>query len=200
MKSLEKSLWSIFIVGLLFKIMHWPGAGILTVLSLAFVSILYFYLGVGLFNDLSINSMFKKESYSHNQRFNMLFGAVFGVILAILVIGFLFKFMLWPGGDLMLVAGLISLSISWLFYFVLSKSGKVSLAKKSFTRIIIVGIISVSLYAIQSDAIIDFYYPNDSNYAEALKEIVNNPTDSVTQDIFLKLKQDRMIMRNEMQE
>lgn len=197
MKRMEKILWSLFIVGLLFKIMHWPGAGILTIFSLAFISVLYFYLGIGLFNNLSINSMFKKESYSHNQRYNLLFGAVFGIILATLVIGFLFKFMLWPGGNMMLSIGLISILIILSIYLLIKNNSKVSIAKSAFFRVAFVIFISLCLYGIQTDSIIDFYYPNDPRYAEALKQIIHNPNDTAVQENFVKLKEERMMFNEE---
>ncbi len=177
--------------------MHWPGAGILIVLSLAIVSLLYSYLGLGLFNNMSIRSMFVKESYSRKNKFNYIFGVVFGLVLATLVIGSLFKFMLWPGGNILLIIGLFLLLFSVTFYLIVNKYGKVSLPMKSFTRIIIISFISISLYVIQSDEIINFYYPNDSAYAEALKKIIDNPADSLAQENFLKLKQDRMTIKRD---
>lgn len=200
MKKTEKILWSTFIVGLLFKIMHWPGAGILTVLSLALVSILYFYSGIGLFNNLSAKQMFQKKSYQHKKRFNILFGALFGLVLSILVIGFLFKFMLWPGGNMMLSIGLISLLIVVSFYLVLKSKGKVFIAKSAFVRVSLVSFISLCLYGIQTDSIVDFYYPNDPLYAEALKQIIHNPNDSGVQENFIKLKEERMSFSRETEE
>jgi hypothetical protein len=200
MKKTEKILWSTFIIGLLFKIMHWPGAGILTVLSLALVSILYLYSGIGLFNNLSAKQMFRKKNYQYKKRFNLLFGALLGLVLSILVVGFLFKFMLWPGGNMMLSIGLISLLIIVSIYLVMKNNDMVSIAKSAFFRVALVSFISLCLFGIQTDSIVDFYYPNDPRYAEALKQIIHNPNDSAVQENFIKLKEEKMNFSQETEE
>ncbi len=189
MKKLEKILWGIFIIGILFKIMKWPGAGIFTTTSLGVVACFYLYLGIGIFNNLTVKAMFYKDSYQYENRFNLLFGAIFGIVLAILVIGFLFKFMLWPGANVLLILGLFSLLFSLLIYGSLHKKKKVSLTKPSFYRIALIGILSLSLFIIQSDSIIDFYYPNNPEYAKALKEIIQNPSDIKAQQQFDSIRE-----------
>jgi len=189
MKKLEKILWGIFIIGILFKIMKWPGAGIFTTTSLGVVACFYLYLGIGIFNNLTVKAMFYKDSYQYENRFNLLFGAIFGIVLAILVIGFLFKFMFWPGANVLLILGLFSLLFSLLIYGSLHKKKKVSLTKPSFYRIALIGILSLSLFIIQSDSIIDFYYPNNPEYAKALKEIIQNPSDIKAQQQFDSIRE-----------
>ena len=189
MKKLEKILWGVFVIGILFKIMKWPGAGILTITSLGLVSSFYLYLGIGIFNNLTLKAMFSKDSYQYKHRFNLLFGAIFGIVLAALVIGFLFKFMLWPGANVLLILGLFSLLFSLLMYYLLLKKKKVNLAKSSFYRIVLIGILSLSLSIIQSDSIIDFYYPNNPEYAKALKEIIQNPSDIKAQQQFDSIRE-----------
>ncbi len=189
MKKLEKILWGVFVIGILFKIMKWPGAGILTITSLGLVSCFYLYLGIGIFNNLTLKAMFSKDSYQYKHRFNLLFGAIFGIVLAALVIGFLFKFMLWPGANVLLILGLFSLLFSLLMYGLLLKKKKVNLAKSSFYRIVLIGILSLSLSIIQSDSIIDFYYPNNPEYANALKEIIRNPSDMKVQQQFDSIRE-----------
>ena len=175
MKRLEKILWGLFIIGLLFKIMHWPGAGILTVFSLALVSMLYFYLGFALFNEVKLRNAFNKSSYTNLPKLNLAFGIAFGISLSIITIGFLFKFMLWPGANFNLMIGLIAIVICLVAYLLLSKQNKVSFAKQSFTRIIVIGIIGISFFFIQTDSIIDFYYQERPEYAEALKKVIKHP-------------------------
>ena len=189
MKKSEKILWGVFVIGILFKIMKWPGAGILTITSLGLVSSFYLYLGIGIFNNLTLKAMFSKDSYQYKHRFNLLFGAIFGIVLAALVIGFLFKFMLWPGANVLLILGLFSLLFSLLMYGLLLKKKKVNLAKSSFYRIVLIGILSLSLSIIQSDSIIDFYYPNNPEYANALKEIIRNPSDMKVQQQFDSIRE-----------
>ena len=191
MKKWEKILWSSFLVGLVFKLMHWPGAGILTVFSLVLVALFYFYLGVGVFNDLSLRQMFNRKNYTHKNRLNLLLGALFGIVIGTLVIGILFKFMLWPGGNILLSVGLISLLLSLVVYFFLHYFEKIFFEKRVFVRVVLIGLSSFVLCVIQSDSFIDFYYPNDPEYANTLKQIVHNPSDSVAQENFIQLRNER---------
>lgn len=193
MKKLEKILWGLFIVGLLFKIMHWPGAGIVTVFSLALVAMLYFYLGFALFNEVKLRNAFKKSSYTNLPKLNLIFAIAFGISLSIITIGFLFKFMLWPGANFNLMIGLIALVICLVAYLLLNKQNKVSFAKKSFTRVIAVGIIGVSFFFIKTNSIIDFYYQERPEYAEALKNMIKDPDNIEYRKEFDRLREEHQI-------
>jgi hypothetical protein len=192
MKKLEKVLWGLFLVGLIFKLNHWPFAGILTVCSLGLVSSLYFYLGFALFNDVKLRNAFKKSSYASIPKSNLVFGIIFGVSLSIIIIGFLFKFMLWPGASFNLMAGLIILAISLIAYLMISKQKKVSLPKQSFIRILLVGLIGITFYIIKTGTIIDFYYQDNPEYAEALKKVIKHPENVEYRDAINELREQRM--------
>ncbi|MDA9261794.1 hypothetical protein N9P38_00375 [Flavobacteriales bacterium] len=199
MKKIEKVLWGLFILGLIFKLNHWPFAGILTVLSLGLVASFYFYFGFGLFNNIKLKHLLKKENYSSIPKPNIAFGFLFGISLSLIIFGFLFKFMIWPNANFILITGIIFLLVCLAFYFVLLSQKKVSIPKNSFIRILVVGLLGLSIYLIQTDSIIDFYYPNDKPFAEALKNIVKDPSNVEYQEVFVKIRDERIKLNTEEQ-
>lgn len=89
-------------IGLLFKIQHWPGTGIILDLSISALAVLYFSLGVYML----------KNRYAKEQ--NTLLLGVSSIVHAIILMGFLFKLQRWPGGHLYVTIAAIA-SIILLF-------------------------------------------------------------------------------------
>lgn len=92
----------ILIFGILFKLMHWPGAGI--ILLAGFVSI----IGI-LIPSLLISKM--KSVSDRKMKTTYLLGALF---LMLILAGECCKFFHWPGAAIMLLVGSLSLSLIWL--------------------------------------------------------------------------------------
>ena len=86
---------AIFIIGLLFKFMHWPGAGALLITSLGVIAIALL--------EYAIHNR-KSKSLTQNLIYPLL-----GVVY---VLGMLFKMMHWPGADIMLIISIIGLSFA----------------------------------------------------------------------------------------
>lgn len=83
-----------FIAGVVFKIQHWPVAGIL--LSLAALT------GVLLFIPALTADMLRNEPHPGKKALSV----VFAVTLACYILGILFKVQHWPGSRLLMIAGL----------------------------------------------------------------------------------------------
>lgn len=92
-----------WIFSLLFKIMHWPGANLLLILSLA--SIAYF-AAIAAFQTPEESPL----GLTPRQGFVLNFTAY--ISLALLIIGFLFKIMHWPSCNEILIIGIASLSFA----------------------------------------------------------------------------------------
>ena len=83
-----------FTIGAMFKIMHWPGAGMMLVLAITSVSFVFlpiFFL------------VKKKEVKEKKEKFILGFGAFFGVLFCIST---MFKIMHWPGANMLWLIGL----------------------------------------------------------------------------------------------
>ena len=109
----EKILTIIFIVGLLFKVLHWSGAEQLLAISLFSLAILYFPTAFYFFCDKVI------------KRQNLVLSIVAGLFLALVPLGVLFKIMYWSGGQTYLSVGAVtSLIILAVVYFLKSKTSE----------------------------------------------------------------------------
>ena len=86
---------AILIIGLLFKFMHWPGAGALLITSLGVIAIALLEYAI---HNRKSNSLTKNLIYP-------LLGVVY-------VMGMLFKMMHWPGANIMLIISIIGLSFA----------------------------------------------------------------------------------------
>ena len=85
----------LIVSGSLFKIMHWPGAAVMTTLgsfSFAF-----------LFIPLIILKKFKEESFSKDQIIYSV-GIILGTVLGL---GFIFKIMHWPMATILMLSSII---------------------------------------------------------------------------------------------
>ena len=86
---------AIFTIGLLFKFMHWAGAGALLTTSLGVIAIALL--------EYAIHNR-KSKSLTQNLIYPLL-----GVVY---VLGMLFKMMHWPGANIMLIISIIGLSFA----------------------------------------------------------------------------------------
>ncbi len=93
----ERLVAAWLLLALLFKIQHWPGGGILLVVTLTTLALMYF---AGLWALL--NSGQAEESRPAPASFAL------GFSYSVLIIGVLFKTQHWPGGDLQIMVGLFS--------------------------------------------------------------------------------------------
>jgi len=93
-------------IGLAFKFMHWPGAGMCIVLSIGLLSLLF----LPLMFILKI-----KEKKETKDKLTIAFGAFAGILISL---GTLFKVMHWPYANMMMTSSLfITLLLFLPFYF-----------------------------------------------------------------------------------
>ena len=83
------------VVGLLFKFMHWPGAGTMLITSLGGTAIALLEYAI------------------HNRKSNSLTqNLIYPLLGVVYVMGMLFKMMHWPGANIMLIISIIGLSFA----------------------------------------------------------------------------------------
>ncbi|MEO8590129.1 MAG: hypothetical protein ABI432_12220 [Flavobacteriales bacterium] len=93
MKLAERILFGIALIGLLFKIQHWPFAGVFLILSLSSLALLYFPLAVVWFGRPTMRDQVVGFSIAG------------GFALSTMLIGFLFKLQHWPLADAYVMLG-----------------------------------------------------------------------------------------------
>ena len=96
----------VFIIGAIFKLMHWPGAGIMLLLPIVIISFIFLPL---LFLIKS------KEIKENREKLTLGVGVLFGIILSL---SGLFKVMHWPGAHVLWISALAMLFLVFLpFHF-----------------------------------------------------------------------------------
>jgi len=81
------------LIGSLFKIQHWPGAGLLIVLSVSLLVVAFMPMYI-------VHRIIKRTS-----TLGMIEGIMLGVTGMFVLLGMLFKIQHWPGGGVMMIVG-----------------------------------------------------------------------------------------------
>jgi len=109
MKKGEKILVALSVFALVLNLFLIPFGGVLTVMTLSALSILYFYFGIALFNNIRLRKIVKKESYEGISPLRRAGAVGAGMALSVTTTGLMFKFQAWPGANIYLVIGLFGL-------------------------------------------------------------------------------------------
>ena len=146
MKIVEKILIGITLLGLVIKLVHWPGGNILLVLGLGTLSLFYPVAAYFLFSpqkQIEANGItFKQTSAAR-----VVLSLVTGFCMPVAVIGLLFKIMHWPGASFMLLIGFITIipiAVVSTIQYLLKKE---DFYKQIAIRTIAVGSLAILLFA-----------------------------------------------------
>jgi len=179
MKKTEIIFAAMALIGLLFKCLFWPFAGLLITIGLLGLSCFYFYFSFALFNNIPLKKILKKESYtadiSEKRDYRILIAVFWGTILSILLTGLLFYLMRWPFAFLLITAGII-LSIPMLIISTIRfDKTKSTFYIRIFIRVAIIGGIALFFRLMPSTTWLEFQYRNHPKYIELLKDSWNDP-------------------------
>lgn len=162
----EKALTIVFLIGLLFKFLHWPGTGPLLVISLSTITMLYFPAAFYFFCDQVI------------KRQNLLLSIVSGLFLSLIPLGILFKIMYWPGGQFYLLIGTVTAPIILaIIYFLKSKTADdlKTYYKNMFLRTSILTALTIVFYLTPTSTLIKIQYWDDPELARLKTLHYTNP-------------------------
>ncbi len=194
MKKAEIIIATLSIIALGLNLLLIPGGGVLTVLTLSTLSMIYFYLGFALFNDIKLRRIFKKDSYKEISSLRILGAVVAGFALSMTTIGFMFKFQSWPGADFNLGAGLVGLLIVTIIGAIKYSKNKSNYYIRIFKRTAILGGLGLILMLIPKTSWIELKYRNQPEYVEALKKAMADPDNK---ELWDNVETERQKMNNE---
>lgn len=127
---------ALIMFGTVFKIMHWPGAGIILTGGFAFICAIFF--------PMAIYVNYKKVS----QQKNLLLHIVMLISGITFMLGVIFKIQLWPFGSVLLLTGYMLLICLVLPLFLIDKVRSASNKKDQW--IYVLGFISLIIFATSS--------------------------------------------------
>ncbi len=125
---------SMITVGALFKIQHWPGAGILLVFGFLFLGAIFFPSALW---------VMKKESKLKGNLFIYLISIIGGIIF---IFGILFKVQHYPGSALLLIIGFLSIGLVLIPAILISKLRDAQ--TKNLHLVYIIGAVSLIFFLI----------------------------------------------------
>ncbi len=193
MKKGEIILATISIISLGLNLLLIPGGGFLTVLTLSTLSMVYFYFGFALFNDIRLRKIFKKDSYKDISSLRILGAVGAGLALSMTTIGLMFKFQSWPGADLNLIAGLVGLVIVTIIGVIKYSKSKSDYYTRILKRVAIFGGLGLITFLTPRTSWVEFKYRNYPDYVNAVKNSIADPDNKELQD---KADEERQKMYN----
>jgi hypothetical protein len=167
--------------------MHWPGAGVLMVLSLLGLALCYFPFGFYFFSDKN----FKTQ--------NIGISVVFGWMLSISIIGILFKLMFWPGSAAMLIIGAtVSVILAGVAVILFTKSTELlkNYYKNLLIRATVLFTLSMVCLLMPNSVLINHYYSNEPELKELYLKQQENPQDESIQKEIEKYNAKRFEQEN----
>ncbi|GAB2864709.1 hypothetical protein [Hymenobacter ruber] len=169
---LERVLVGVAAIGFVLILFSTTGGPIMVVLGLAFLSLLYF-----------VGGYFQPAKAGQKNSAKLaLVKIASGFTLSILVIGLLFKFMLWNGAAIMLLAGLGSTAIVAIAAIALTfaEYSMVSVLR----RIAIWVGLGVVLFLTNTTTLFEIHHPNDSVMIDKFRAKEAHPGDPIYQADF----------------
>jgi hypothetical protein len=175
MKRFELIVGIIAVFGIILKILHVPGSGILISLTLSMLAMLYYAFSFALFHGIRLRNIFKKAAYKEANAKRIIGAIGLGWALSALIMGALFKLQSWPGGDFQLLTGLVTLGIILLIASIFYFRNKAEYYKRVIKKIFIYGAFALVLYLTPTTVLVDIYHRNNPDYAEILKKVLADP-------------------------
>lgn len=189
MKKNESAFIYIIVIGLILK------------LSLISIGHWVFLIGIGLLANsyfFGFSSILNNESYQEfaKNRSQLNLKKPYQILppfsIVILIIGMLFKFMAWPGGDMMILAGLLLL-VAGIFFVIKNKEESKSWKKGALQRMIIYAALGTTFYFLPNFFWFEKVYREHPAYIEATKNLY---TDPANEDFRLKMEEEKEKMDN----
>jgi hypothetical protein len=111
MKTFEKVLVIIIIIGLILNIFSVPGSKILVDFPILILSLFYIFFSFALLNDISLSKILKKRSYNNINTLRIIFSIFSGWAFSCFLLGFLSELFSWKDSSLLFWTGLVYIMI-----------------------------------------------------------------------------------------
>lgn len=181
MKLTEKILGIIILIGIILMLIPIPGGSILAILGVGLLSLLYFYLGFAFFNGIRARNMFKKASYVGIKGIRIAGAILTGMSLSTVVVGILFKVMLWNGASSMLLISFVPLLVLIVISTIKYLPNKEIYYKNILVRSAVFGGIALFLLILPVNTILKLRHRNNPEYVNAVIAASEHPDDEALQ-------------------
>jgi hypothetical protein len=179
MKKVEQFLIAVVIVGFVTSLMLLPGSKWVLIIGIGFLANIYLFDLNSVIENLSFSEYNKKSRLPKKFELNKMLP---GYAIVSMMMGMLFKFKTWPGGNTILAIGF---AISIFAIYILRKN----MAKNSvfaigaIKRILIYGIFGVVFYILPEYFWLEKTYRNYPEYIQARKNFDQDPENETLKSI-----------------
>jgi hypothetical protein len=164
----EKALGVLFLISLLFRLMHWNGGDFLLLITLSALSLVYFPLSFYFFSGKNLKDQ------------NVPLSIAAGLFLSITTTGVLFKQMHWKGSQPLLLIGTVAaLVLLVVSLFMKSKeSASSNYYKQLLVRSGVLGGLALVLYFTPMSTLLHIQHWDDAQLAKLKYRSFSNPSNA----------------------
>ncbi len=173
MKLSEKIFSAFMAIALILKFMNIPGASVLLIFSMFFLSIIYYPFGFAFLNGIRFRDMFKKASYKGLSTKRIVFAIGAGIAMSAACVGITFRFQHWPGGNPELIISCIPLAAT-VVICLLRRNGEL-FYKRMLVRSCIWLLLGATMLAIPGVTLLRLQYRNYPAYLKAREAHMKDP-------------------------
>jgi hypothetical protein len=186
MKKAEQFLIAVVVIGFLLDLMLIPGGKWVLIIGIALISNIYLFDFRSIIENLSLSDYNKKARLPKKFELNKMLP---GYAIVSMLMGMLFNFKTWPGGNTILMIGF---AISLFSIYLLYKEDNKSLAYGAIKRIVIYSLFGIVFYALPEYFWLEKTYHNYPEYIQARKDFDIDPENetlrSIMEEEFEKIK------------
>lgn len=196
MRKLEIILGFFSLAAIVLTVLSVTGGNLLTIFVLSSLSLAYMIFGFAIITGFGLRNAFKKETYENIRIWRVVGSVALGWGLGSIVIGILFKVMLWPGADQMLANGLFSGIIALPVLVVKFLQTKAAFYKINLIRLLVIAGIGAIWYFISTEAYLEFKFGDYPEYVEAYKAHHADPQNIELYKQFIDAREEMLEQRN----
>lgn len=176
MTWIEKLLGALIIIVMITRLIFpFAYSSIVITLLMLILSMLYFWFGFAILNNIRFRHIFKNKFYKDISVLRILGTIVTGFVLSLVIIYALFKFQRWPYGNIGLRISLCGLLIIAIVVFMKYLSSKHQFYSNFLIRLFLIGILATSLYFVSSETLLELQHRDYPEYVEAEKNLMKDP-------------------------
>jgi 4-amino-4-deoxy-L-arabinose transferase-like glycosyltransferase len=175
MRKNEKAFLSIIVIGFILELSQISWGNMVMMVGIGLLANTYLFGFTALINNVSYQEFSKNRADFKNNSIHQLLPPY---AILTLMIGMLFKFKAWPGGNLILVTGLILLGFAFYLLFK-NKTITKTFKSASLKRMLITGLFAIVFYALPNFFWFEIINRDRPAYIEATKRVYEDPENEV---------------------
>jgi len=177
MKKAEQFLIVVVILGFILDFMLIPGGKWVLIIGIGLLANIYLFDFSSIIENLSLSDYNKKTRLPKKFELNKMLP---GYAIVSIIMGMLFNFKTWPGGNTIL---LIGFAISLFAIYILNREVNKQLAFGAIKRIIIYSLFGIVFYFLPEYFWLDKTYHNYPAYVQARKDLDKDPENETLRTI-----------------